>query len=83
VPDDAGLLGHPQELGVEELDHLRPQQPGPELGQAHVRDPTVVQGQAQRRLPGQVQAAAALSFSVRDAVEQLRQQQRRQHRRRV
>ena len=83
VADHSSLLGHPQELGVEELDHPGPQEACPKLGQAGVGNATLIEGKAEGRLPGEVEAAPALRLSVRDPVEQLGQQQRRQHRWRV
>lgn len=83
VADHTGLLGDPEELRVEELHHPGPQQPGPELGQARVGDAPVVERQAERRLPRQVQAAAPLRLPVRQPVEELPKQQRGEHRRRV
>ncbi|HYT77666.1 MAG TPA: hypothetical protein VEQ37_00080 [Actinomycetota bacterium] len=57
--------------------------PGSELRQAHVGDPPVVEGEPQGRLPRQVEAAPALSLPVGHPIEELGEQQRGEHRRRV
>ena len=57
-----GRPSHPP--AVQPALHPGPHQPGPELDQAHMRNTQMLQRQAQRRLPRQVETGPPLGLAI-------------------